>query len=716
MLEPLTPERLFSSPPLTRGAPADLKFAPDGSFLTYQRAADDDRERMDLWKIDLQSGAHHLLLDARSLTATSTDVTELTPEERAERERRRQFSHGITAYQWHPDGEQLVIPMDGQVLLVQPADDAPTAIPLCPPGTRQSGLQVSPAGRFISYVREGDLYITDIQQQREQRLTSDASEVLQNGLPDFLAAEEMHRFAGHWWSLDEQQLVFTKVDESPVAVSHRLELDATGARTIAQRYPYTGAANPDVSLWRYDLASGTSQCIWRNSNSDAYLARVHLCEGGVLIQTQDRLQQHLRLSVYDPAAEQWLTLYAEQSSTWINLTDDFRALANGYLITTEQHGTRQAVVLNPDGAQRKLNGPTHINTVHAHDANTVWASGWLNTPIENHLFAINLDGSGFTQLTEAPGWHQAVVDVNSMRYLDHFSSVTQPAQLRLVNLSDDPDTGQTEPMTVYAERFRDDHPYTPYLSRHATATFGSVEADDGQTLHYRLTPPAQINGMHPTIVYVYGGPGPQKAKNEWSPLLIQLFAQQGFAVLEIDNRGSGNRGRTFEAPIYRHMGGVEVADQVAGLAALDQVAWADRTRVGVFGHSYGGYMTLMCLTQASAHFRAGVAVAPVSDWALYDTHYTERYMGLPDDNTDGYHQANVLTHLDKLSAPLLLMHGMADDNVLFTHSTMIMARLQQLGKAFELMTYPGAKHSMQERDVSIHRFNMILDFFQRTLS
>jgi dipeptidyl-peptidase-4 len=163
------------------------------------------------------------------------------------------------------------------------------------------------------------------------------------------------------------------------------------------------------------------------------------------------------------------------------------------------------------------------------------------------------------------------------------------------------------------------------------------------------------------------------------------------------------------------MGNPEVEDQVLGLSVLANTAWADLSRVGIFGHSYGGFMTLMSMCTAADHFKAGVAAAPVSDWAIYDTHYTERYMGLPEDNADGYRDGNVLTHLDKLTGPLLLIHGMADDNVLFTHSTMLMSELQKRNKPFELMTYPGAKHSMQETHVSVHRFNLILDFFNRNL-
>ena len=224
-------------------------------------------------------------------------------------------------------------------------------------------------------------------------------------------------------------------------------------------------------------------------------------------------------------------------------------------------------------------------------------------------------------------------------------------------------------------------------------------------VYYRITPPSQIDGTHPTVLYVYGGPGAQKVRREWSSLLLQMFAHHGFGVLEIDNRGSTNRGRHFEAPIYRSLGEVEVEDQLLAFEILAQLDWADSQRVGVFGHSYGGYMTLKCLTQ-SDRFAAGVAVAPVSDWTLYDTHYTERYMGLPQDNEDGYANSSVLADLALLNDPLLLMHGMADDNVLFTNSTAIMGRLQELGKPFELMTYPGAKHSMQERHVSIHRLQL----------
>ncbi len=718
----LTVKRLFSDPPLSGSLPTDLRFSRGGSTVTYRAPGLDDRERMDLWQIDSQ-GQHKLWLDARMLQDESSGVADMTAEERAERERRRQFTHGINQYLWHPTQDTLLIPLSGQAYLCTFADGQPHSRSICPAGTRQSGFQFSPTGRFVSYVREGNLiYGSASEPIQEHQVTTDASATLNNGLADFLAAEEMHRFEGHWWSKDERYLAYCKVDEAPVAVSYRLELNAGQAQTIAQRYPYPGEQNPVVALHIYDLNTGTDTCIWRSPLDAAYLARVYAVDTGFVVLTQDRLQQKLDLQHYTPDSSRWQRIYSEQSTTWINLTNDFRALkCGGYLFSSEQSGTRKMMVLEETG-HRVLPGPTHVNGVLGVDQHWVYVSGWHDLPTENHLFQISLNEPVWHQLTDEPGWHEVVLNPGCTEFIDTFSSESQPTSIVRRQIKSGPAehirTAVTQVLFEDRDKSRNNnqpHPYAAYADQHAVARFGQFEAADGQTLHYRLTPPVDISGQHPTIVYVYGGPGAQKVKREWSPLLLQLFAHHGFAVLEIDNRGSTNRGRNFEAPIYRNLSICEVQDQVAGLEILDNIAWTNPARVGVFGHSYGGYMALMCLCQAPEAFKAGVAAAPVCDWQLYDTHYTERYMGLPDDNPDGYRQANVLTHLEHLKAPLLLMHGMADDNVLFTHTTQIISKLQALGTHFDLMTYPGAKHSMQETHVSVHRFEMILSFFAKHL-
>ena len=258
-------------------------------------------------------------------------------------------------------------------------------------------------------------------------------------------------------------------------------------------------------------------------------------------------------------------------------------------------------------------------------------------------------------------------------------------------------------------------PYHRFGSQHCPSQLGELEAADGQKLHYRLTRPQHVQQPVPLIVHVYGGPGVQRVKHEWPPLSNQLFTQAGFGILELDNRGSSNRGPEFSAPIYRGLGEVEVEDQLVAAQFAQSLDWVDADRIGVYGHSYGGYMTLMCLAKAPATFKAGASIAPVADWHLYDTHYTERYLDTPKANPDGYRESGVIAHLDGLVGQLLLIHGMADDNVLFSNSTLLMHELQSRGKPFELMTYPGAKHALQEPQVAAHRFRLILDFFRRSL-
>jgi dipeptidyl-peptidase-4 len=365
-------------------------------------------------------------------------------------------------------------------------------------------------------------------------------------------------------------------------------------------------------------------------------------------------------------------------------------------------------------------GPSHINQIHCSDDGFAYVSGWDASPIDNHLFWLALDGSGYGQLTRDDGVHEITLHKGARLFIDRFCSPTVPARISIQTMALDeervPETGAdtSSGHILYQELIDKDHRYAPFAANHVMPRFGVIEAN-GHALHYRLTPPAAPDGKHPTIVYVYGGPGAQKVRRDWGTLLAQMFAQQGYGVLELDNRGSTNRGRLFEAGLYKRMGSIEVEDQLSGLSVLASEPWADLKRVGVFGHSYGGYMSLMCLCQAGERFKAGVAVAPVADWQMYDSHYTERFMGLPEEEAKAYAASSVITHLPKLERPLLLMHGMADDNVLFTHSTMLMSELQKLGKSFELMTYPGAKHSMQETHVSIHRFNTILSFFNRSL-
>lgn len=715
MTQKLTPARAFSDPPLFGRLPQSPRFTPDASQVAYLRVADDDRERLDLWRIDLKGGARSLWVDGRRVAG---DGAAASAEEQAERERRRQFAGGITRFEFAPDGRHLLLPVDGTAYLLDPGSDELRAV--TPPGTRQTDIHFAPDGARVSYVRDGDLYTFDIARNRETRLTADGGGPVKNGIADFIAQEEMHRFDGYWWSPDCAWLAFTRVDESPVAVSRRFEVQADALQVLEQRYPYAGARNADVRLLVLEVASGTIREVPWHVEDDDYLARVAWLGEGLLVQRQSRNQQTLDLRLFDPRSGNDRCLLTETSATWVNLHDNLRALPGSdasspdFLWTSERSGRRQLYRFR-DGALAQLTDvPGRIERLLWADAERALVSGWIDAPTEQHVFEVALSGSAPPRrLTEAAGWHEAEVAADGRRMLDRYSNLRTPGRLDLLDLA----SGDVTVRTLAEESVDERHPYAPFLPHHATPELGRLEAEDGQALHYRLSRPlgAAPDGGFPAIVYVYGGPGVQRVRNEWPALLLQLLVQNGHVVLELDNRGSSYRDPGFEAPIHGRLGDVEVRDQVRGAQFLADLDGVDGERIGVFGHSYGGYMTLMCLLQAPELFRAGVAVAPVTDWSLYDSHYTERYLGTPEGNPAGYADSAVLGLAPTLSRPLLLVHGMADDNVLFTHTTTLMKVLQDATRPFELMTYPGSKHALQERSVSVHRFEQLLDFFHRHL-
>jgi dipeptidyl-peptidase-4 len=263
----------------------------------------------------------------------------------------------------------------------------------------------------------------------------------------------------------------------------------------------------------------------------------------------------------------------------------------------------------------------------------------------------------------------------------------------------------------------DDHAYAPYRDAHVAPEFGQINAEDGQILYYALYKPKAFDPArrYPVVFDIYGGPHAQRVRNAYLLDWKQLLLQRGFIVVTLDNRGMANRGLDFEQVIHRQLGGPEVRDQQAMVAQLKQWPFVDPARIGVFGWSYGGYMALNLLCK-TGDFAAAVAVAPVTDWALYDSAYTERYMGHPQPFGDAYQRSSVLNHVDGCNGKLLLVHGMADDNVLFLHSVKLMAALQRKNKAFDLMTYPGSAHGIAGQAERIHLFTQAINFFHKHLS
>ena len=736
----LTIEQVFGDTPLDGRLPLQPSFSPDGRMLVYLKQSADNKQRLDLWQYNMEEKTSHELVNVTLLPALFfANISEPTQEEKAEAERKRMFSSGITTYLWHPSSEAILFPVQGALYIFN--CDSKTCKQITPANTRQTDFGISPTGDKVSYVRSGDLYICDIQTLGETRLTDTASETLTNGIADFIAQEEMHRFEGYWWSPDGNRIAYTQVDTSNIPESQRYEINADEFVSFSQRYPYAGGQNAQVKLAVITL--NTRQTLWINyaippsnpildDQQAPYLARINFTPDSenLFLQVQSRDQQVLTLCAFDIHTESLSSILTEHQPTWINLHNNLRFLSKAdkvqkggdgslqFVWSSERSGRSQLYLYySSDMAVFECKQITRelgrVNRVVGTNGDDIYFEGWRESPTEQHLYVSNLKlAAPARQLTEASGWHEVFLNKDCSQYIDRHSNLQQPASLFLNDIS------PSNQEIIADNRLGRASKYSALVDHHSTAVLGELKAADKQTLHYRLTQPTECKPgqTYPIIVHVYGGPGVQRVKNEWCPLTLQLFAQAGFGVFELDNRGSSNREKKFEDPIYMQLGKIEVEDQLRGVDFLKTLSWVDPSRIGVFGHSYGGYMTLKCIEKAPGIFKAGVAVAPVTDWRLYDTHYTERYLGIPADNTEGYTQSNIVPLKKQLQSELLIIHGMSDDNVLFTHSTKLFKALQDQNATFQMMTYPGAKHALQETSVVIHRYHSIFSFFKRAFS
>jgi dipeptidyl-peptidase-4 len=732
--ERLSIDRLFAAPDLSGPSLRGARFSPDGKLVTYLQGKPDAKDRLDIWAYDTSTRRTRLLVDSAALVA---DEGKLSAEEEARRERARTSSlAGIIEYEFSPNSRYLLIPLSGDLYLydLRAVSAAAAVRRLTSTPAAETDARFSPRGRYVSYVRDQNLFVLELNTGNERAITRAGGGLLSFGVAEFIAQEEMDRSTGYWWSPDERRLAYTRVDESTVDEVERFEIYAETVKVIRQRYPAAGRPNARVDLFVHDLDRASDRGLPAASAGDGYLARVNWFpdSSALAVQRQPRDQKLLQLWRVDANSGTGRLLIEERSDTWVDLHDELTFLKQrpAFIWSSARSGHDHLYLFDYDGkllrpitaGQWMVAGSGRERALETVDETRglVYFTANRDTPLERHLYVAPLEGASdvagierrIKRLSSESGWHANSLSADGKYWLNTFSTPDSPPSLSLRR------TDGSLIDVLVANKLDDSHPYAPYLPLHQPTEFGTLEASDGQTLHYQLTRPVgmQPGRRYPVIVEVYGGPGVQNVRKAWGGLFRQYLAQQGYVVFTVDNRGSAFRGRAFEGALHRRMGTVEVEDQVRGVDFLRTLPFVDGTRIGVFGWSYGGYMALMSMVKAPGHFAAGVSGAPVTDWRLYDTHYTERYMSTPEDNPEGYREGNVMTYADQLAGPLLIMHGMADDNVLFTHSTALFKRLQDLRKPFEVMPYPGSKHALLRfGSTGPHAYDTIAQFFARTL-
>lgn len=737
--EKLTIERIYSEPELSGSAPVRLELSPDGTRVSYLKPADDDYLRLDLWEYNIAEQTHRLLVDSKQLVP---DEGELSDVEKARRERQRVTNTGIVEYSWSKQGNALLFPLGGDLYYYNIANRSVKQLTYNE--AFETDSRFSPQGNFVSFIRDQNLWIVEVATGKETAVTTEGAGPISYGTAEFIAQEEMGRNTGYWWSDDESAIAFTKVDVSPVGVEQRYEIYANQLKVFDQRYPKTGTANAIVQLAVADVKaiaskSGSRDYTWIDlgDNRDIYIPRVKWLPDNqtVAVQRESRDQKKLELLFASRKTGKTRVVLTETDKHWIRLHNalEFLKNQNAFVWASDRGGFRHLGLYNYQGELVKplTRGNWEVTRLLGIDEKnqTLYFTANAVTPLEQHLYAINLDGKGLDgkgldtesskgenvispqQLSSRTGWHNIEFSDDKRFYIDRFSNTTTPPQVSLHR-------ADGKLLTYLAENKLDiSHPYFPYLEQHVQPEFGNIRAADGQRLYYQLFRPDDFDSAkrYPVIIEVYGGPGIQRVRNTWTNPWHQYLAQHGYVVFLLDNRGGANRGRAFETPIYHQLGEVEVEDQQAGVKYLRSLTFVDPQRIGIFGWSYGGYMALMTVLKAPQDFAAAVSVAPVTDWALYDTHYTERYLGTPQDNPDGYAASSVFSYVDHLQNPLLIVHGMADDNVLFTNSTKLFSELQSKDLPFEMMTYPGAKHGIRGKMQRRHVYKAITAFFDRTI-
>lgn len=698
--------------------PTSIRFCPDGSTLTFLLAEAGSLEQR-LVAIDVATG------ERRTLPTPGVVVAEddLPLEEKLRRERARELAVGVTRYQWAASADRLLVPMADGLWVQDGVEGEPRRIVDAEPGHPLLDARLSDDGRVVGFVRDDEVHVVVVDDGRHVQVTSGAAGTGRtNGLAELMAQEEMGRPFGFWLSADGAHVAFCEVDETHIPTYRIVHQGSDEVGPGAQEdhaYPFAGAANAVVRVGVMPTdGSGVDSLVWLDLDAtdigtDRYVARVDWTPGGdVVVQLQNREQTRLDVVRFDIATGEATLLLQETSDVWINLHDHLRFLADGSFIwSSERTGFRQLELRGPDGSLLRplTEGEDVVTQLVAAGDDTVWFTSTGPTALERHLHRVPIDGSGAPErITTAPGVHSSVVHPATGHRVDTHSSPTTPPRVELVR-------GDGSSVLVHDAA---GDPRVVELSLEPPVE-RIVRADDGTPLHAALYLP-EGPGPHPTIVSVYGGPHAQMLTRSWGPtvaLRAQFLRQEGFCVAVVDNRGSTDRGLAFEGALRHRMGTVEVDDQVALVRSLVDDGTADADRVGIYGWSYGGYMSAMCLARRPDVFAAACAGAPVTDWDGYDTHYTERYMGTPASNPDGYRNGSVMTHVAGMrDRRLLLIHGLIDENVHFRHTARLINALIAEGIDHELFLFPDERHVPRAEADRAFMEARIVEFFRDALS
>lgn len=684
--------------------PAQTEWRADGRRLLVLGAGD-GKVPGDLWSLDPETGRRETLLTGAALAAS------LAGEGGGD----GGPAFALKGFALLPDGAMLLRSSAG--LLRWDGGTGPLLRVLSPRDEAQSPA-LSPDGRAVAYARDGSLWVKPLPAGPARVAVKGEPPEILCGEPDWLYGEELDLDTAFWWSPDSARIAYLVFDERKVPGYPMPDLTGTHPEPAVQKYPRPGDTNPSVHLEVLEVATGRVSVVPGARSDGGYLPWATWSPGGKALlfarlnRDQDRLDVH-RWSLGAEACEPFLQ---ESASAWVNVFGPPRFLSDGRALwMSERDGYAHLYLLSAGGqVLRALTaGPWVVGEVLSVDeaAGAVIVSGNRDGVLGQQVYRVDLAGGGARRLGGASGWHDGAVSPGGRWMVERRSTAAAPPEVALLDLAG------RRPERLLGKADAEELGRYGYVA----PEFVTLKASDGTVLHAELYRPRDFDPAkrYPCVVEVYGGPYVQVVQDRWSGRwapIVQMLLQRGFCVFSVDNRGSHRRGRDFEAAVARRLGQVEVEDQLAGLAWLKAQPFVDGERVGVWGWSYGGTMACQLLARApQGAYAAGVAVAPVTDWMNYDSCYTERYLKGPDANASGYEMGSPARSAKTFTAPLLLLHGLADDNVHFGNSVQMADALIKAGKPFESQYYPRMDHSIHERPARTDLFARLADFFERHL-
>jgi len=705
----------IASGQLTGAGPESLTWSPDGTKITYVQR--DEEGRAQLWSVDATTGQRSVLVSESKLSSLAP------PEAKAGTERQREWRrrYHVAAYRWSPDSKYLLFDSGGQFWLY--SFQTGTAVETTSAPDPSTDPKFSPDSKNLAFVRKHDLWVRGIPDGSERQLTKGGDDDLLNGEVDWVYAEELYVRSNYFWSPDSKQIAFLQMNEKKVPEYPLIDWSGVHARADEQKYPNPGDPNPDVRVGVLEVGSGHARWITVPGTQDGYIPRFGWVKAGVLwIEVLNRAQDKMTVYFVDSKTGDARIGLTDSSDAWVGEENEIYWFKSGdrLLLPSWRDGHTHLYLYswnkdNPLDGSPKLVGQVTKGDYEVSKADYVDESAGIvyftaapDDPLQRQIFSVRLDGSDKKQLSTESGTHDASFGSTAGAYVDHYSSLMKPPRLSLCKT-----TG------VCTAFWQSNDLSALHLNPPQTL---SLKAADGKTVIYgQLFMPLgtmDTSKRFPVLMNPYGGPGVQDVRDIWGGgglLFHEYLARKGFAVLIVDNRGMAGRGRDFEAAAKNHFGDIQLADQLAALdQVLKRVPMLDPKKIGWFGTSYGGYMTLYAMTH-SDRIDAGISVAPVTDWRLYDSIYTERYLGLPNDHEEEYKVSSPANDGAKLHGALVIVHGTSDDNVHIQNTIWMAQSLIQGGKQFDERLYPFQTHGVSGPVPVANLFHLIEDYFTREL-